>query len=275
MARLAPEDKFAGLAPADRLAKTIPALDLEDAERARRRKLWSSAPATPKAPAMAVKGVTNSEGGGASFSRSRRGAGHHRPAFTAAMPAPATASASPCWRAKAPAWSAITTRPAPAMPAICASAEDIGRKRRRTGGRAAEPAQGEIAERAGGVRSARIRRPARPFRRRDFRRRHRPRRQLPEGQDGRGGVRARHLHHRRSAPPARPALQAVRRRRRRQSAAAPWSKTACSPPGCWIAPAPGSWDLKPPAMPRAAPAARPSPPPPISTWSRARFRPRN
>src|ERR1700712_3711044 len=31
MARLAPEDKFAGLAPKDRLAKTIPALDLEDA----------------------------------------------------------------------------------------------------------------------------------------------------------------------------------------------------------------------------------------------------
>src|SRR6201992_2482701 len=31
MARLAPEDKYAGLAPKDRLAKTIPALDLEDA----------------------------------------------------------------------------------------------------------------------------------------------------------------------------------------------------------------------------------------------------
>jgi len=32
MARLAPEDKYAGLAPKERLAKTIPALDLEDAE---------------------------------------------------------------------------------------------------------------------------------------------------------------------------------------------------------------------------------------------------
>src|SRR5580704_11405353 len=32
MARLAPEDKYAGLAPQDRLARTIPALDLEDAE---------------------------------------------------------------------------------------------------------------------------------------------------------------------------------------------------------------------------------------------------
>src|SRR6201996_3415837 len=31
MARLAPEDKFAGLAPKDRLATSLPALDLEDA----------------------------------------------------------------------------------------------------------------------------------------------------------------------------------------------------------------------------------------------------
>src|SRR5689334_3174616 len=31
MAKLAPEDKFAGLAPRERLAKTFPSLDLEDA----------------------------------------------------------------------------------------------------------------------------------------------------------------------------------------------------------------------------------------------------
>src|ERR1700761_9763327 len=31
MAKLAPEDKFAGLAPKERLAKSIPALDLEEA----------------------------------------------------------------------------------------------------------------------------------------------------------------------------------------------------------------------------------------------------
>ena len=46
----------------------------------------------------------------------RRGAGHQRRAFTAAMPAPATASASRCWPAKAPAWNATMTMPAPAMP---------------------------------------------------------------------------------------------------------------------------------------------------------------
>lgn len=69
MARLAPEDKFAGLAPADRLAKTIPALDLEDADEPSAQILIDRARAV-EAAALDVKGVTNSEGGGASFSRS-------------------------------------------------------------------------------------------------------------------------------------------------------------------------------------------------------------
>jgi PmbA protein len=68
MAKLAPEDKFACLAPRERLAKSIPNLDIEDpaeppadtlVERAR----------TVESAAMAVKGITNSEGGGASFGR--------------------------------------------------------------------------------------------------------------------------------------------------------------------------------------------------------------
>jgi len=69
MAKLAPEDKFAGLAPKDRLAKTIPALDLEDAAEPEPDLLIARARGVEGA-AMAVKGVTNSEGGGASFSRS-------------------------------------------------------------------------------------------------------------------------------------------------------------------------------------------------------------
>jgi PmbA protein len=69
MAKLAPEDKFAGLAPKDRLAKTIPALDLEDATEPSAETLIDRA-RDVEAAAMAVKGVTNSEGGGASFSRS-------------------------------------------------------------------------------------------------------------------------------------------------------------------------------------------------------------
>jgi PmbA protein len=69
MARLAPEDKFAGLAPTGRLAKDIPALDLEDATEPSAEILIERARAVEGA-ALAVKGVTNSEGGGASFSRS-------------------------------------------------------------------------------------------------------------------------------------------------------------------------------------------------------------
>jgi PmbA protein len=69
MARLAPEDRFAGLAPKDRLATTIPQLDLEDASEPSAENLIERARGVESA-ALAVKGVTNSEGGGASFSRS-------------------------------------------------------------------------------------------------------------------------------------------------------------------------------------------------------------
>ncbi|HEU4549298.1 MAG TPA: TldD/PmbA family protein [Rhizomicrobium sp.] len=68
MARLAPEDKFAGLAPKDRLAREIPDLDLEDPGEPSAERLIELARAVEGA-ALAVPGVTNSEGGGASFSR--------------------------------------------------------------------------------------------------------------------------------------------------------------------------------------------------------------
>jgi PmbA protein len=68
MARLAPEDKFAGLAPKDRLAKQTPELDLEDPEEPSPETLVARA-RDAEAAGLAVKGVTNSEGGGASFSR--------------------------------------------------------------------------------------------------------------------------------------------------------------------------------------------------------------
>lgn len=69
MARLAPEDKFARLAPRERLARDFPALDLEDRNEPSADRLIELAREAEGA-AMAVKGVTNSEGGGASFSRS-------------------------------------------------------------------------------------------------------------------------------------------------------------------------------------------------------------
>lgn len=69
MARLAPEDRFACLAPPELLAKSFPALDLEDADEPAADALVERARAVEGA-AMAVPGITNSEGGGASFSRS-------------------------------------------------------------------------------------------------------------------------------------------------------------------------------------------------------------
>jgi PmbA protein len=68
MARLAPEDRFAGLAPRGRLAKAIPDLDLEDKGEPTAEILVERARVAEQA-GLAVLGVTNSEGGGAGFSR--------------------------------------------------------------------------------------------------------------------------------------------------------------------------------------------------------------
>jgi PmbA protein len=69
MARLAPEDKYAGLAPKELLAKDIPSLDLEDQNEPSAETLIERARGVEGA-ALAVKGITNSEGGGASYGRS-------------------------------------------------------------------------------------------------------------------------------------------------------------------------------------------------------------
>lgn len=70
MARLAPEDRFAGLAPEDRLfAGAAPDLDLLDGSEPTPAELREAALATEDA-ARAVAGVTNSNGGSASYARS-------------------------------------------------------------------------------------------------------------------------------------------------------------------------------------------------------------
>jgi PmbA protein len=65
MARVAPEDKFAGLAEPDRLAKQIPDLDLLDPELPSVTQLEAMARAA-EAAALAVKGVSKSGGASAS-----------------------------------------------------------------------------------------------------------------------------------------------------------------------------------------------------------------
>ncbi|QNQ10240.1 TldD/PmbA family protein [Sphingomonas alpina] len=70
MAREAPEDAWAGLAPEDRLMRgNAPQLDLDDGGEVAPADLKAAALAAEDA-ARAVSGVTNSEGGGASASRS-------------------------------------------------------------------------------------------------------------------------------------------------------------------------------------------------------------
>ncbi|GGE16444.1 modulator protein [Polymorphobacter glacialis] len=69
MARLAPEDEWAGLAPADRLLTTLPQdLDIDDGQDPSAELLRDMAMAAEDA-ARAIPGVTNSEGGGASAGR--------------------------------------------------------------------------------------------------------------------------------------------------------------------------------------------------------------
>jgi PmbA protein len=68
MAKLAPQDKFAGLAPEEFLARQFPALDIEDKAEPAADLLVERARAVEGA-AMAVAGITNSEGGGAGYGR--------------------------------------------------------------------------------------------------------------------------------------------------------------------------------------------------------------
>lgn len=71
MAKEAPEDAYAGLAPEERLMRRkLPALDIEDDEEPDPAELRERALAVEEA-ARGVPGVTNSEGGGASFGRAQ------------------------------------------------------------------------------------------------------------------------------------------------------------------------------------------------------------
>lgn len=70
MARAVPEDSFAGLAGPDEIARTFPALDIDDAAEPGLEVLIERARACEDA-ARAVSGITNSEGAEAGWSRSR------------------------------------------------------------------------------------------------------------------------------------------------------------------------------------------------------------
>lgn len=70
MAKVAPEDNYAGLAPEELLVKEVPGLDLLDAQEPSPDQLKRWAAETEEA-AMAVEGITNSEGADAGYNRTR------------------------------------------------------------------------------------------------------------------------------------------------------------------------------------------------------------
>jgi PmbA protein len=69
MARAVPEDPYAGIAPAELLATSWPELDLDDKRRPPSAKALLALAAEAENAARSVKGVTNSEGAEASWSR--------------------------------------------------------------------------------------------------------------------------------------------------------------------------------------------------------------
>jgi PmbA protein len=69
MAKLAPEDKYAGLAPKERLATHFPELQIDDPQEPSTVLLVECARAA-EAAALEVPGITNSEGGSADYGRS-------------------------------------------------------------------------------------------------------------------------------------------------------------------------------------------------------------
>ncbi len=70
MARVAPEDPYAGLADADLLARGLPDLDIDDPTPAPTAEALAAQAAEAEEAALAVAGVTNSGGAGAQWGRS-------------------------------------------------------------------------------------------------------------------------------------------------------------------------------------------------------------
>ena len=257
MAREAPEDPYAGLAPADCSQRgSLPDLDADDPQ-SRTRPSCARARWRRRRRRLPLTGVTNSSGAGASAS-----------ATTIAL---ATSGGfSGAYRSTGHGCSAAVDRGRgrddAARPCLAQRAASR-RPRDRSGDRPAAPAsaQSRGSTRRGpspaNIRSCSTRasrRAARPFRRSDQRLVGRAQDQLPSGQAWRSGVRAGRHDRRRSAAPARASVAAIRRRRRARRAAGAGVGWRCSRAGSRKAPRRGSSASRPPAMRRAAPAARPA-----------------
>ena len=146
----------------------------------------------------------------------------------------------------------------------------IGQRAGRAGRRAAQSGQGRRGQDAGPVRPARRHHPARPFHQRDQRQRGGAQVELPAGQARASGLRARRHDPRRPDPPARTSQPRVRRRGPCPCGQWRWSRMACSRPGSPKAPPRASSASPRPAMPCAGSADRRARGRPTCTWLPAR-----
>ena len=225
MARVVPEDPYAGL-PEAPPPMDASAPDLDDPAEPALALLIARAAAAEEA-ALAVPGITNSEGAEASWSRSDCAA-RHQPGFLRrcsprtyhGVSATALAGAGTDMQRDYDYSSAVHGE----------DLEDpaaIGRPRGGTGGGAAEPDPAEDRAAAGGVRPARGGQLPRPSRRRHQRGVDRARHLLPEGQARPADLRPRHHHHRRPAAPCAACARARSTARACPAPCAASSRTAC------------------------------------------------
>ena len=225
MARVAPDDKYVGLADPALLARDFPDLDLLDRNVPSTSELERRA-LEAEAAALAVKGVTKS--GGASASTGIGGmvlvtsTGFHGSYLRSSQGISMTAISGD--------GTGMERDYDFTIGAACVRSR-LARKRRPQGGRARggahQSAQGRDLQGAGGVRSPRLGIAGRPSRRRGERRLDRAQDQFPEGPSRRAAVCQEHPHHRRSAARARLALAGLRRRGRQGQEDSPSSTRAC------------------------------------------------
>ena len=213
MARLAPEDVYAGLAPEDRLAKgPFPDLDLYDPTERSAEALEAMAVEAEDA-ARAVPGVANSDGGGASWSTSGWSfvtshgfqGGHRASGFSLSASVIAGEGS-----AMERGGEGRSTRHAADLPYRRRDRAPGGR----AGGVALRPAQARLDHRAGDLRKPDRHLDHRPVRGRHFGHGGGAGRLVPEGQAGRAGVRAGRAADGQPVPPARHGLGRLRRRGR-------------------------------------------------------------
>ena len=214
MARVAPDDKYVGLADPSLLAREFADLDLLDRE----------VPSTVRTRAPRLRGRSRGPcGQGRHQIRRRVGLDRHRrhgagdldrlPRLLPALQPRHLDDRDLGRRHRHGARLRFHLGPA------CLRSR-FARKRRPQGGRAhrgaVQSAQGRNLQGAGGVRSPGVGIAGRPSRRRHQRRLDRAQDELFERPDGRAAVREEHPHHRRSLAGARPAVADLRRRGRQE-----------------------------------------------------------